>query len=453
MPRLVIDARYVRPGMTGVGYWALELTRALARVGRKDKRWTILALTLPPAERQPSSRSRTRAPATPGPSWLSLLRGDEQPSPNHFDPQGEDERDRLERLWKEAEGLRRIVVPIDYEDHPRADFWLHAGGLSRLLRTLKTDVFLSPTFLLPVHTPCPRIATLLDFIAWRYPKSYPPGFRYFVRFSTRLAARRAHALVALSESVRRDAKIILGASRRKIRVIHPGVGPEFRPIPEGQMVAMRTAFGLPPPPYFVWVGTLEPRKDLPTAIRAFERLRETSHYAGHSRPRPGKASDSIPPPPGGDLTEPTLLVIGRRCPGCDSAVAAIRGSVAHRAIQWVSDLPRGVLAAAMSGACALVSSSRYEGFGLPLLEAMACGTPVIATSTSSIPEVLADAGLLVPPANPEPLAEAMRLVLRSGELRNELARKGLARARTLTWDRTAKSVLELASQVASRHSR
>jgi len=423
--------------MTGVGTWAMELTKATARLGADRGDWNVAAITLA----TPSFSGKRTPPGSILPAsgrGFSFFPPPEgapvTPVPQRLTPRIEDEFERIERSWAEAAPLLRVPVPYDYEEHPRSDLWFHGGGLFRLLKDLRADLFFSPTFLTPLRAPCPRVATLLDFIAWRHPQTYPARFRYFVRLSTRLAASRAEALVALSQSVRSDARILLHIPRKKVRVIYPGVSREFRPMPEGELVAVRTAHGLPAPPYFIWVGAIERRKDLPTLLKAFERLlraRQASKETGNRPPV-------------------SLLIVGRRAAGGDRAVARLQNSQARESIRWVADLPRGLLAAAVAGATALVYPSRYEGFGLPVAEALACETPVIASNTSSIPEVAGEAALLVPPGNSRALQEAMSRILDSPDLAGELARKGREQAREFRWDRSASHLLALADKVLKR---
>ncbi len=417
MPRLVIDTRYVRPGMTGVGYWTLGLAAAAVHAGSRQN-WKVTALTL--AEDLP------------------LTRKDEEAS------------ERIEHAWERIEGLRRVPVAWDYENHVRSDVWFHAGGLASLLARLKTDVFFSPTPLAPLRSACPTIATILDFIAWRYPATYPVGFRRYIQFNARLAAKRAHALVALSESVKKDAQTCFALPARKIRVIHPGVDPEFRPVPEGQRVAVREAYGLPREPYFMWVGNFEPRKDLRTAVRAFEILRDALRPGGRNLSESSEvAQREIIRPSGGSASAPSLLVVGhQRVPGGKASAATLRGSTERANIHWFSNLPRGVLASALSGAAALVFTSRCEGFGMPLAEAMACGTPVIAARGPWVSEVVGDSGFVVTPGDAEALAAAMLRVWASSEIAGKLGREGIRQAARFSWPTAGESLIDLAERVA-----
>lgn len=381
MPRLVIDARTIRPGMSGVGFWTLELTRAILRSAQRRGPWDVRVLALSNQEKTPFRLLKDGIPAD-----------------------------------------RRLDAPVDYETHPGGDWWLHGGGLGRLLRRVRADVYFSPTFHIPWRSPCPTIATLLDFIAWRYPQTYPSGFRYYVRAMSHLAAWCADALVVISRSGGRDARALLHAPRRKLHLIYPGTPAEFRPASEAQRLAVRAAHDLPADPYFVWLGNIETRKGLPTALRAFERLRDEGR-------------------------EISWVVVGRIAPGGETHAQLLKRSRHDCRIRLRPELPREALPAVLTGAAGLVFPSHYEGFGLPALEAMACATPVIGGDAGAIPEVLGDAGLLVRPGDDAGLADAMRKLLDNPALRVELGQKGVRRAAAFRWETAAERLLALADKL------
>lgn len=381
MPRLVIDARTLRPGMSGVGFWTLELTRAVLRLAGQSGGWDVQAITLPDWSRTPFAL--------------------------------------IEQTFSAGQ---RVVVPVDYESHPGGDWWLHGGGLGRLLRRLRADVYFSPTFHVPWRAPCPTIATLLDFIAWRFPQTYPAGFRYYVRGMSHLAARRANALVVISRSCGHDARVLLGAHRQKLTLLYPGVSGEFHPVSEAERLAVRAAQELPAEPYFMWLGNIETRKGLPTALRAFERLRDEGR-------------------------EVSWVVVGRVAPGGKSHARLLEQSRHSKRILWRTQFPREVLPALLSGATGLLFPSHYEGFGLPAVEAMACGTPVLGGKAGAIPEVLGDAGLLIRPGDDAGLAEGMKRLLDDPLLRENLGKMGVRRAAAFRWETAAERLLALADSL------
>ena len=254
---------------------------------------------------------------------------------------------------------------------------------------------------------------------WRccvFRSSARPGLRAHVQRScTRLA--EAQRIIADSQATRGDLIALAGADPARIRVVYPGCDARFRPLDRAAAratVAQRFALH---EPYVLHVGTLEPRKNLITLLRAFAALRDTT-AAGHR-----------------------LVLVGQRGWLYKPIFAAIDalGLSGHMCIIETAqdeDLP-----ALYAAADLFVYPSLYEGFGLPVLEAMACGTPVVTSNRSALPEVAGDAALLVDPADDRALAESMARALADAALRNSMAERGLARARTFSWRRCARETL------------
>lgn len=392
---VVVDARAVRPGWTGMGLWALEITLALAREARRSGRWRVTALTL----ERPSGDDGKGARAI------------------------REEWEEIEARWRSGPPLARLACAPDFERHPAADWWLHGGGLQARLRKLQADVFFSPTWLAPAWAPCPVVSTLPDLIAWRRPSTYPAKFRLYLKTMTRLAALRSRALVVLSRATGRDARAILRIPRRRLRLVYPGISEHFRPAPEGQRLALRALAGLPEEPAWLWVGNLEPRKALPLALQAHRIYRS----------RGGKAP---------------LLVVGQPVPGGGRDEAALRRAIADGGanVLWRERMASAALQSVLASARGLIFTSEYEGFGFPPLEAMACGIPVVAAQTSSVTEVASGAAFLLP-RHAESFAEAMLSLESDPTLRASQIEKGLRRARRFTWERAGKALLGLLDEI------
>jgi glycosyltransferase involved in cell wall biosynthesis len=231
----------------------------------------------------------------------------------------------------------------------------------------------------------------------------------------RAAVRRADHLLAISEHTRRDLIDLLGAPPAGVTVTHCGVDPTFRPLDAAQVAAWRARYGLPER-FILYVGTLEPRKNVPRLLDAYARLRRRG-----------------PVPP-------LVLVGGRgwRHAAIDARLAALGLGDAVRFLGYV---PAAELPLCYNAAGVFVYPSLYEGFGLPPLEALACGTPVVTSNAASLPEAVGDAAVLVDPRDPAALADALAAALADEPLRQRLRAAGLAQARRFSWRRMAEQTL------------
>jgi glycosyltransferase involved in cell wall biosynthesis len=275
----------------------------------------------------------------------------------------------------------------------------------------RVTVFHAPHYVCPPVLPCPAVITVHDLIHLRFPHRRP-GATLYARVMLRLAVRRAARLITVSRSTCRDLTTRLGAPAAKIRVIPNGVDPAFRP-PAGDRAPAATPAGLHlASPYFLFVGNPLPHKNLPRLLDAFAGLPEVLG---------GLVLAGIP--------ERTRAAVARDC--------AQRGLETRVTI--MAPLPVEQLAALYQGAQALVCPSLWEGFGLPALEAMACGTPVIAADRGALPEVVGDAGLLVDPTSVDALREAMYTLAGQASLRAALRVAGPARARAFSWRHVAEA--------------
>ncbi|MFT3990106.1 MAG: glycosyltransferase family 1 protein [Luteolibacter sp.] len=236
------------------------------------------------------------------------------------------------------------------------------------------------------------------------------------------SAREADLVITVSESTRRDLLKLGGFQEENVVTIHLAADPCFRPASEAAVEEIRRRLAIPDGvPYFLSVSTLEPRKNFPFLLKAFQRL------------------ISLP-----DTPPCRLILIGKT--GWDAAAH----DEIHRLLDELKEhvgYPGFVtdedLRTLYTGAEMFLFPSLYEGFGLPLLESMACGTPVISSNTSSMPEVTGDAGILLPPMDEGAWVEAMRHALqRSSEQKQEASRRALDRASEFSWEKTAEKTLE-----------
>jgi glycosyltransferase involved in cell wall biosynthesis len=303
----------------------------------------------------------------------------------------------------------RAFDVVDIGPYHRLPFLLWQQ--TAVLRRLRPDWYVS-TFFLPPVTPCRSAVLIHDFSFRAHPEYFPRGIGLYMRLLTGWAIRRADCVVALSDFTRREVQRFHAIAANKIVVVHPGVGEEFRPDPDPADGQALSALGVRRP-YLLAVGNVHPRKNLARLLAAWERLRS----AGHDMP--------------------VMVWAGLRRWQSGALLDRARAAGVH--------LPGFVapeyLPALYRGAQALAYPSLYEGFGLPPLEAMACGTPVLTSNTTSLPEAVGDAAVTVDPADVEALAEGLARVLFDEALRRDVRVRGLARAATLRWSGTARQLL------------
>jgi glycosyltransferase involved in cell wall biosynthesis len=247
---------------------------------------------------------------------------------------------------------------------------------------------------------------------------FPQGFRTlnrnYLQTFTRLSVRQARRVIAVSESTKRDLVQQYGLSPGKVDVVHNGVDPGFRPLPADEVAAFRREEGLPGQ-FILFVGTLEPRKNVVRLVEAYARLPKD---------------------------RPPLMLVGGKGWLYDEIFSRVEALGLSSVVRFVGYVPADALPWWYNAADLFVYPSLYEGFGLPPLEAMACGTAVISSTASSLPEVVGQAGLLIDPADAEALAKAMEQVLADREMRKEMRSSGLAQAQNFSWEKTARQTVE-----------
>lgn len=305
---------------------------------------------------------------------------------------------------------------------PLPRLWTHLR-LSRELARDRPDLLFVPAHVLPLRHPTLSVVTIHDLGFRFFPRSHPLVSRLYLELSTLWAARRATRLIAVSESTRRDLQRLYGLAADRVRVVYEGVSSHFQPVRDPEILAATLQhYGLESAPYFLALGTIQPRKNLPALLRAFRGL-----------------LDSLREPDPGYL----LALVGRSVGGQDMLAADIERLGLRQKVYRLGYVPDGDLPALYSGALAYVQPSLYEGFGLTVLEALACGAPVVASNTSALPEVVGSAGLLVDPNSPAEMADALRRLVREPVLRTQLADLGQRRAAEFTWERCARDTLRV----------
>jgi len=297
--------------------------------------------------------------------------------------------------------------------------WMQTG-VNSLLAADHVDVFWGPRHLLPLLARGPaKVATINDFWERYYPDQQPWPNRKVNRILIRRVVAQADVVAVPSTATARDAERFLSPTPGKVRVVPLGVDPEaFRPLGKAHVRAVLTRLGVTSP-YLLSLDAYNPRKGFPAVLRAVAQL-------------PRELRETV-----------TVVALGRpRTTAVDAEwLAEARGAGLGARLRLLGDVGSDDLVALYSGALALAYPSLYEGFGMPVLEAMACGCPVITADRSSLPEVAGGAALLVDPSRPGQLTEAIVALAADDQERVRLVAAGSARAAECTWHKTAVAML------------
>lgn len=299
--------------------------------------------------------------------------------------------------------------------------------LPLLASRLRLDLLHSPYIVKPYLLPCLSVVTIYDVLPLRYPQTLSPNGRRFYRLALRLAARSAHQLITISSVSRDDLAFYLRIPRERIAVTPLAVAPTFTPQPTDVIADMRLRYGLPRH-YVLFVGSNKPHKNIDRLLRAWQRV-----------------LPELPP----TLSDAILVIAGKFDPHypLPTAIAAEHG-LSER-VKVLANVSDDDLPALYSGALLFVFPSSYEGFGLPPLEAMACGTPVVCAYAGSLPEVVGEAALTVDPHSMHEIADGMLRVLRLPALSHFLRQRGQQRATLFSWRATAQATLAVYERVAA----
>ena len=290
--------------------------------------------------------------------------------------------------------------------------------LSAELRRNPVDV-LHVQFTAPPFSPCPVVVSIHDLSFEHLPQTFKWRSRKQLRITVRRSAREASQVIALSEYARKDIMATYSLNPEKISAIPLAAPAHFRPVRnEEELQRVRQTYGIEGE-YILSVGTIQPRKNLSRLVAAYSRLR-------WAKP---------------EVKLPKLVLAGKCAWLYDETLRTIKELKINDSVILTGYVPETDLPALYSGALCFIYPSYFEGFGLPPLEAMQCGAPVIVGDRTSLPEVVGDAGLLVDPFDVESLAKAIETLISDSSLRAELSVKGLARAKLFDWRETARQTL------------
>lgn len=310
----------------------------------------------------------------------------------------------------------------------RVDCWTPAHhrfertALAAEIAPWRLDLFHAPDCIPPRWGARRTVITVHDLSFLRYPETLTRESRRHYASQIGAAVRRADAVVADSDATRVDLMDMLGVPAEAIAVVHLGVDPAYRPRPAAELAAPLARHGLEPG-YVLFVGTFEPRKNVAGLCEAYAALRARL---------PGA---------------PPLVLAGHRGWLFEATLARVAELGVGPHVRFLEDVAGADLPALHAGASVFALVSHHEGFGLPVLEAMACGVPCVVSDRGSLPEVGGGVALEVDPDRPDAVAEALARLLTDSALREALGRRGRERAATFSWARTARATLDVYDRV------
>jgi glycosyltransferase involved in cell wall biosynthesis len=321
--------------------------------------------------------------------------------------------DRPKNLNKQIIPLRSIY----------RKWWL--VGLPALLRSYRVDLFHGTNYCVPVFAPCPTVVTIHDLSLFTQSHTHLAAAVKRGKLRMPIMARRARLIIAPSEWTRREIVEQLRVSTEKIRVIYEAAREGMTPLPPHLCHNALDKYRIRRP-YLLYVGTIEPRKNLLTLIRAYDELLRTT------------------------TRRPQLALCGGRGWLCDEVFKLVEDLKLQDQVRFTGYVDDADLPALYSAAEAFLYPSFYEGFGLPPLEAMACGTPVITSDVTSLPEVVGKAGLTHAPNDARALTEAIVKLLVDETAREHFKREGLKQAAKFSWERAARETQSIYNEVLKK---
>ena len=293
-------------------------------------------------------------------------------------------------------------------------------ALPRMVADMRVSLLHSPYYVKPFRLPVPSVLTYHDVIGLVCPSSLPSAqARVLFRLLSHLALASAARVILPSRSAQRDVARYFGVPEGKSTVIYEGADPQFHPQPAEVVERVRRKYGLDGP-YALYVGINKPHKNVETLVEAWARARPQA----------------------------TLVLAGREDPRYPQARQRVVALGLEGRVRFLGDVPEADLPALYTGAALFAFPSLYEGFGLPVLEAMACGAPVVSSNAASLPEVVGDAGPLLPPLDVEAWAATLAGLLDDAPALAAMRLRSLARAGEFSWDKAARATLAVYQEVA-----
>ena len=326
--------------------------------------------------------------------------------------------------------LRQVASTQDFvEFHLQKDLpmrtdqrlWWQQIALPFAAKSSRVDLLHVTGFDAPYWKPCPIVLTVHDLIGKLYPGYFPIVSRFYWSWWLPQSIRNANRIIAVSEHTKNDLLKFSDIQDEIVTVVYPGIDPTFRPFERVTSAKYFINKRQLPKRFILFVGTIEPRKGLDTLVTSFNKIASQTSY--------------------------DMVICGKK----GWYVEALEKQIYHlgldQRIHFTGYIPDNELPLLYNLATLFVFPSRYEGFGLPPLEAMACGLPVICSNAASLPEVVGDASVLIQPDDPEMLAQTIMTLLEDKTLQNSLRSKGFRRASQFTWVKSARQILEIYEKV------
>ncbi len=291
--------------------------------------------------------------------------------------------------------------------------------LPGLLKRDGIELLHAPCYMAPSRARCPKVITFHDMASWLFPEKFRLIHRIVYSWFVPSFAKNADRIIAVSESTKKDLVRLFGMPEDKITVVYEGTNELFKPAKDaGLLERIREKYGLPEK-YILYVGILEPRKNISALIRAYGLMKDSREV------------------------EHKLVIVGNKGWMCDEIFKTVQSLRLEDEVIFTGYIADKELPLVYNSAELFVYPSTYEGFGLPPLEAMACGVPVITSNISSLPEVTGDAAILINPDNADELSAAMAKVISSSSLRESMINKGFERVKMFSWKKAAEETLEV----------
>jgi len=301
--------------------------------------------------------------------------------------------------------------------HPVLWYTWFEFSIPRILEKYKADIFFSPDGYLSLRSRIPSLAVIHDINFHHRPEDLPPASRIYYRSFFPRFANRADRIVTVSNYSKSDICESYNIPEEKVQVVYNGANPSYSPLSDEETLEARQKFtdGIP---YFVFVGTLHPRKNIPRLLKAFDKFRDE-----HSSPF-------------------NMVIVGEKMFMTREIEQTIYRMTNKNDVVFTGRLSPEDLRCVLGAATALTFVPLFEGFGIPAVEAMYCDTPILASNVTSLPEVAGDAALFVDPYNIPAIKEGMLELANNADTRNQLRIKGREQRRKFSWDKTAEKLWE-----------